>query len=494
MPRVASRLSLVVLALLFALGGCIEKRRGAGKEGAAKSKPAPTADKVVGTEQVDDSLSNLVEGERLRAEYGAGDPWKGAAEPLVTIVEFSDFECPFCGKLATTLESVAARYPDDVRLVFKQFPLAMHARAEPAARASVAAHAQGKFWEMHDALFADRSKLSDADILAHAKAIGLDTAKFEKDLADPATQAKVAAEMNEGRVLEVASTPTFFVNGRRVQGAKDVDAIVQIVEEERAAANRLLAAGAQRSEIYARIMRAAQGGKGEAKPVDPTHKRGEASKVPNYAVPTGAARPGRGPEEAPVTIVWFAAYGCPDCKTTAETIAQAADAKGDSVRVVVRQFPGEGADSERLARAAIAAHAQGKFWPLHDALVKLDAPPDAAALRALAGQVGLDAARLERDMESANAKAILTEDMGIADKLRGSQAPPFLFVNGRWQPTNPKREELDALVDEETGKAQAFAKEKGVAARDLYETMRKTWRGAANVEKVALGPAGDSAG
>jgi len=494
MPRAAS-LVWLFLVVVLALGGCIEKRRGAAKDGAAKKASAATPAAPLATrEQVDDALSNLVEGERVRAEYGANDPWKGAPEPLVTIVEFSDFECPFCSKLASTLESVVARYPEDVRLVFKQFPLGMHARAEPAARATVAAHAQGKFWEMHDKLFADRTKLADADIRRYAQEIGLDVAKFEKDLADPSTQAKVAAEMNEGRVLEVASTPTFFVNGRKVQGAKDIDAIVQIVEEERATANRLLAGGSKRSEVYARIMRAAQSGKGEAKPVDPSHRRGEASKAANYAIPTGEARPSAGPDGAPVTIVWFAAYGCPDCKTTATTIGDAVKARGDGVRLVVRQFPGDDAGRELLARAAIAAHAQGKFWPLHDALVQRDAPLDAVAVKALASEAGLDAARLQRDMDSAAAEAILAEDIAIADKVRGSQTPPFLFVNGRWLATNPPREELDALVVEETGKAETFAQKNGVAARELYEAMRKTWRGTAQIAEVPLGPPGDAAG
>src|SRR6188768_2360230 len=121
MPRVAS-VVLVLLALVVAPGGCIEKRRGSAKA-AAKAKPAAQgpSSAVIAPDDVDDSLSSLVEGERVRATYAATDPWTGAAEPLVTIVEFSDFECPFCGRLAETLASVAARYPDDVRLVFKQF-------------------------------------------------------------------------------------------------------------------------------------------------------------------------------------------------------------------------------------------------------------------------------------------------------------------------------------------------------------------------------------
>src|SRR5262245_27042986 len=116
MPRVLSALSLCLLAVVFALSGCIENRRGHSREGArGKARAAEGEGEVVTAAQVDDSMSNLVGTDRLRAEYSPKDPHKGAKQPLVTIVEFSDFECPFCSKLATSLESVAARYPDDVR-------------------------------------------------------------------------------------------------------------------------------------------------------------------------------------------------------------------------------------------------------------------------------------------------------------------------------------------------------------------------------------------
>ena len=164
------------------------------------------------------------------------------------------------------------------------------------------------------------------------------------------------------------------------------------------------------------------------------------------------------------------------------------------MRVVVRQFPGEDAAREPAARAAIAAHAQGKFWELHEKMIQRDAPIDVGVIRTLAQEAGLDADRLERDMASEAAKAILGEDVGVADKLRGTQAPPFLFVNGRWLATNPPAEELAALLAEETTKAEAFAKEKGTAPAELYETMRKDWRGAKNVDTVPIGPPGDAAG
>src|SRR5690606_9962715 len=137
---------------------------------------------LVDMADVDDSLSHLVQGERARVSYGEDDPYKGAAAPLVTIVEFSDFQCPYCGRLAAALDEVVADYPEDVRLVFKQYPLPMHADAEPGARAALAAHAQGKFWEMHDALFANSREMSRGALIAHARTIGLDMKRFEADL------------------------------------------------------------------------------------------------------------------------------------------------------------------------------------------------------------------------------------------------------------------------------------------------------------------------
>jgi protein-disulfide isomerase len=172
-------------------------------------------------------------------------------------VEFSDFQCPFCGQFADTLHELERSYPDDVRVVFKQFPLPMHPDAELGSRATIAALAQGKFWAMHDLLFTNRTKMKREDVVAHANDLGLDVAKFEAALDDPATAARVKADKAFGISLGVRGTPSFFVNGRSFSGALPPEKLGEIIEAERKLGQALVDAGSARAEVYARIQRAA---------------------------------------------------------------------------------------------------------------------------------------------------------------------------------------------------------------------------------------------
>jgi len=210
-----------------------------------------------GPDDVKPNLSRMVVGERWPALYPDDAPIKGAAEPLVTIVEYSDFECPFCGSFAATLDELSAAYPEDVRVVFQQFPLGMHPGAEPAARASIAAQAQGRFWAMHDRLFRERHAGGEERLVEIAGELGLDTERFEADLKDAVTAQRVAAEQDWGKQIGVRSTPNFFINGIRVEGALKPDALRKLVEAEREGSQQLIDAGATRKQVYARYMRAA---------------------------------------------------------------------------------------------------------------------------------------------------------------------------------------------------------------------------------------------
>ncbi len=229
--------------------------------GRAGPEPDPTYDgPFVTMEDVDDSLAAHVTGDRSRATYGPGDAIKGAAQPTVTIVEWSDFQCPFCGQFAETLDELSKAYPDDVRIVFKQFPLPMHPDAALGAKAAIAAQQQGRFWAMHDLLFRNRQKMKRENLLGYAAELGLDVAKFEADLDAPATEERLEREKMEGRRLGVRGTPTFFINGLPQSGAIDPAKLRDIVEKERAVARALISAGAEPHAVYAHIMRAAMPG------------------------------------------------------------------------------------------------------------------------------------------------------------------------------------------------------------------------------------------
>lgn len=142
-------------------------------------------------------------------------PSRGSPMAPLTIVEFSDFECPYCGRAHPVLQQLLSEYEGRVRLVFKQFPLSAHPHAAAAARAAVAAGNQGKFWEMHDLLFEHQRQLEEEDLLGYAEQIGLDMDRFRADLASAETQARVEADKDQGQRLGVEGTPTFFVDGRR---------------------------------------------------------------------------------------------------------------------------------------------------------------------------------------------------------------------------------------------------------------------------------------
>jgi protein-disulfide isomerase len=146
-------------------------------------------------------------------------PIKGNPKASVTIVEYSDFQCPFCARVQPLLTQVLEKYPDDVRLVFKHFPLSFHKAARPAAIASQAAQEQGKFWEMHDLLFEVGNKLDAAKMDEYAAQAGLDVEKFNADYkAKQAEYGKaVAADMALGQKVAVRGTPTLFINGKKVQ-------------------------------------------------------------------------------------------------------------------------------------------------------------------------------------------------------------------------------------------------------------------------------------
>ncbi len=160
----------------------------------------------------------------------SGAPIKGPADAPVTMTLFTDFECPYCRQIVPLLEEVLAKNPQTVKLAFKNMPLKMHRYAEPAASAALAAGEQGKFWEFHDRLFA-LPKLSDEAIRKIATDLGLDMAKFEKDMASPAIQARIQKDVADAQSVGVSGTPTIFINGRSPK-QRNLDGFQQIINEE----------------------------------------------------------------------------------------------------------------------------------------------------------------------------------------------------------------------------------------------------------------------
>jgi protein-disulfide isomerase len=170
--------------------------------------------------------------EPLRAEVAATGPAKGPAQAPVTIVEFSDFQCPFCARVNPTLEQVRAKYGDKVRIVFRQYPLDMHPQARKAAEASLCANEQGKFWEMHDAMFANQQLLGVDDLKAKAVGLGLNADSFNSCLDSGKFGSQIAQDLEAGSAAGVSGTPALFINGRFINGAVPLEQITEVIDDE----------------------------------------------------------------------------------------------------------------------------------------------------------------------------------------------------------------------------------------------------------------------
>jgi protein-disulfide isomerase len=162
----------------------------------------------------------------------AGSPVTGPQNAPITLVEFSDFQCPYCALATPQLKAVLKAYPTQVKLIFKQFPLEMHSQAAMAAAAAIAAQKQGKFWPMHDALFASRSDLSRPTIITLASTIGLDVKRFEADMDSADIKQVIDRDLEDGTRAGVMSTPTLFIDGQHYNGPIKLQTLTPLLEAE----------------------------------------------------------------------------------------------------------------------------------------------------------------------------------------------------------------------------------------------------------------------
>ena len=185
-----------------------------------------------------DDVEILLEPPRMAVATLADDPVQGSRTAPIEIVEFSDFQCPYCLRVVGTLEEIREKYGDLIRLVYKDFPLTSHAQAFKAAEAGNCASEQGKFWEYHDKLFASQSALYVPDLKRYATDLGLDAEAFNACLDGGRYTASVEDDLQIGQGYGVSSTPTIFINGRPIMGAAPTEVFEQIIEEELARAAR----------------------------------------------------------------------------------------------------------------------------------------------------------------------------------------------------------------------------------------------------------------
>ena len=301
----------------------------------------------------------------------------------------------------------------------------------------MAAHSQGQFWAMHDKLFQDTKKLEDSDFETYATELGLDLDKFRSDYAAPETAAIVKRHDKACVSIGASGTPAFFVNGRKLSGAKPFEDFKVVIDEELAKAKKLLAEGVSTENLYSEILKR---GQNQAKSAAPAQLDKRAVRIDTDGCPAD------GPKEAVAELVIFSDFQCPFCSRIVEPVHEARKILGDQLRVVFKQMPLDRIHprARPAAIASLAAARQGKFWEYHDTLFKNAKKLDEGDLVRYAKRVGLDVGTFEADLKDPALAAQVQRDVVHAGRL-GVTGTPTVFLNGRRMKAPPTN--AGALVD-----------------------------------------------
>ncbi len=351
------------------------------------------------------------------------DPKRGGRAPLVTIVEFSDFQCPFCKRVNPTLERVLQEYGDDVQIVWKDNPLGFHPRAVPAARLARTAYqslGDAGFWKVHDALFLSQPALEDADLIRIGRDAGLSEWRAKQALTTTTHEKKMDQSADLSQDFNARGTPHFFVNGVRVKGAQPFHEFKRVIDEQLAKANALLANGVPRTQIYAVTMKGAQ-----APPPPATKNVG----------PPPADAPSRGNPKARVVIQVFSDFQCPFCSRVEPTLDEVLQKHGRDVRIVWRHLPLPfHKDAPLAAEAAIEVYRQKgdtAFWKYHEKLFAGQKSPGLSRqnLEQYAVEIGgIDLDEFQAALDTRRHKARVEADIEVARKA-GISGTPASVVN-----------------------------------------------------------------
>jgi protein-disulfide isomerase len=321
------------------------------------------------------------------------------------IVIFSDFQCPFCKQFSGPVRELMTKGVEGVKtnVTFKNFPLGFHPDAQLAAQAAMAAKEQGKFWEMHDLLFANQPAIKRNDVLAYAQKLGLDMNRFRKDLDSDRLKQLIAADQAEGTKLGVSGTPTFFINGKLHSGTTSFAELKQLIGGEQRT-------GWAMAEITDRMM-------------------------------------SQGPEGAPITLEFYADLESPVSRPAMAVIQQVVDRYPTEIRLQFRNFPLSFHPQAPMAHeAAIDAAREGHFWDFANYILDHQESIREQDLISYAGQLGLDEAKFAETLRQRRYSARVDADLAGGAK-RGIRGSPVIFVNERRIDGVPSLEQLTQYVE-----------------------------------------------
>jgi protein-disulfide isomerase len=423
------------------------------------------------------------------------DPMWGSRTAPVTIVHFSDFQCPFCSRVDTSMQQIKTTYgPDKVRIIWKNEPLPMHPNAKPAAEAAMGVFAlkgNDAFWKFHDTAFHNQKELGDASYEQWAKDAGVDIAKFKAGLSAHTWAKKVEEDHQLAQKLGVNGTPASFINGVSLSGAQPFEKFKAVIDQELKKAEAKIASGTPKDKIYVAM---SEENKKNA-PAEEENEKEDTKSV--FKVPVEKS-PVKGNPNALVTIVEFSDFQCPYCKKVEPTLKAVMDKYGDKVRLVWKNEPlpfhPRAEPAAEVAMEARAEKGNDGFWAAHDKLFESQPKLDDTDLENVAQSLGLNMDKVRDAMKTHKYKPLLDNDTDLSEDFQASGTPHF-FINGHRLVGAQPEEKFDKVIDDEIKHAQDLLQH-GVKPAELYDALVKDGKGPAAAEKkdVPLSPSAPAKG
>jgi protein-disulfide isomerase len=434
---------------------------------------------------------------RAMVPVSAADPQWGNVDAPVTIVEFSDFQCPFCSRVNPTLEQLKQKYgPARLRLVFKHNPLPFHQDARPAAEAATAVFmlaGSDAFFAFHDLAFANQRDLSKDNLESWAKTAGVETPTLRAWLEGGRAREKVEDDMRVARTVGATGTPGFRINGVTLAGAQPLEKFVEIIDEQLTAAQQLTQSGTPPRLVYVTLT---DKNAVIAPPRPATPEPEEDTTVWN--VPVAADDPQRGPADALVTLVQFSEYQCPFCKRVEPTLDELRKLYGQDLRIVWKDNPlpfhPRAVPTAQLARFVYQTRGNEAFWQLHDTLFESQPALEDSDLEALLKKQGLPAASLSQALKADKLRLRLEASIEQANDFQARGTPHF-FINGRRLSGAQPLEKFKVLIDEEMTRARTLVAS-GTPRAKLYVALTRDGKSPPPPEtkQIALRPDAASRG
>ena len=412
---------------------------------------------------IDESESLIMQPQNL--------PMKGNPNAVVTIIEFSDYQCPFCSRVEPTIKQLLDEYPDKIRVAFVHMPLAFHAQAKSAAAAAHAAFLQNRFWEMHDILFQNQRSLSEDFYIETARKLELNVDQFISDMNSESTSRYVDKCINDAKPYDISGTPSFLINGVKFVGAQPIDSFKSVIDQEiKRAEETAKEKKLSGDELYKELVKTAP----QPAPKRDSYDDDDDDEPEGRVYIEDGKSAVIGNNKAPVTIVAYLDMQCPFSNRSWDTIQKLIRNNPNKFRIVIKHFPlSFHKDAKLAARAVEAAKKQKKAEQYIQKLFDNQKALDRDSLIKYAKDLKLNEKKFIADMDGTDTAGQVMLDIESGEKV-GVRGTPHFFMNGTRITGAQPVEEFQKVLDAELLSAEPYLKGKNkLSGQKLYEQIVK---------------------